>query len=117
MISTQKDAPRQRRRAPPRPQTVRHGLLAATQGTELDPSFKGDWTTRAVGVACSLDDVVPTWIALHPALGYRSTIEEDSTGDGAKRWVYGPVFKVQDVPAEPLDLKAPLPREGAALGV
>ena len=27
---------------------------AATQGTELDPSFKGDWTTRAVGVACSL---------------------------------------------------------------
>ena len=30
----------------------------ATQGTELDPAFKGDWTTRAVGVACSLDDVV-----------------------------------------------------------
>ena len=88
---------------------------AATQGTELDPSFKGDWTTRAVGVACSLDDVVPTWIALHPGLGYRdlarSTAEEDSAGDGEKRWVYGPVFKVQDVPAEPLDLKAPLPGE------
>ena len=84
---------------------------AATQGTELDPSFKGDWTTRAVGVACSLDDVVPTWIALHPALGYRSTVEEDSTSDGEKRWVSGPVFKVQDVPAEPLDMKAPLPNE------
>ena len=84
---------------------------AATQGTELDPSFKGDWTTRAVGVACSLDDVVPTWIALHPALGYRSTVEEDSTSDGARRWVSGPVFKVQDVPAEPLDMKAPLPNE------
>ena len=62
----------------------------ATQGTERDPAFKGDWTTRAVGVACSLDDVVPTWIALHPALGYRSTIEEDSTSDGARRWVSGP---------------------------
>lgn len=86
--------------------------MAATQGTELDPSFKGDWTTRAVGVACSLDDVVPTWIALHPALGYRKTGEDDSTGDGdTKRWVYGPVFKVQAEPAEPLDLKAPLPRE------
>jgi len=86
--------------------------MAATQGTELDPSFKGDWTTRAVGVACSLDDVVPTWIALHPALGYRKTGEDDSTGDGDnKRWVYGPVFKVQAEPAEPLDLKAPLPRE------
>ena len=62
-------------------------------------------------MACSLDDVVPTWIALHPALGYRSTVEEDSTSDGEESRPSGPVFKVQDVPAEPLDMKAPLPNE------
>ena len=64
---------------------------SATQGTELDPQFKGDWATRALGVACTIDEVVPRWIEVIP--------RRDEDGDN-KTWVVGPVMKVRDVPKE-----------------
>ena len=64
---------------------------SATQGTELDPQFKGDWITRALGVACTIDEVVPRWIEVIP--------RRDDDGDN-KTWVMGPVMKVRDVPKD-----------------
>ena len=64
---------------------------SATQGTELDPQFKGDWVTRALGVACTIDEVVPRWIEVIP--------RRDDDGDN-KTWVMGPVMKVHDVPKD-----------------
>ena len=64
---------------------------SATQGTELDPQFKGDWVTRALGVACTIDEVVPRWIEVIP--------RRDDDGDN-KTWCIGPVMKVRDIPKD-----------------